>query len=352
MCVSCGRSVEACRTARARARRRSACAHDRRGRSARRRGRRSRSRSPSPWSDTSTSDPLAAWRGAAAPPRPRRGAARCRPGCRAPGRSRSGSAYTSCPSSTSTWMSRPRSRGAVGEALRAPRRAARAASSCSGRTGSSPSPARATISRSSASWARWSHSSSGGHERLAHLRVLARRRAACPPAPPSTTASGVRSSWLASATKRRSRSNEPRRRSSISLSVSPSRRISSWAAGSGSRSSRLPSDTSLRAPAHRLDRSEARAGQQVADPGRQQHGDRAADQERVHETGERLVAILSDANDDDGGHPRSSAGGRAPAPFPRSPEVTLDHLRCASRAPPRGSAPARAPLVLTRRPTR
>ena len=43
------------------------------------------------------------------------------------------------------------------------------------------------------------------------------------------TAIGERSSWLASATKRRSRSNERRSRSSISLSVSPRRRISSRA---------------------------------------------------------------------------------------------------------------------------
>ena len=50
------------------------------------------------------------------------------------------------------------------------------------------------------------------------------------------TAIGERSSWLASATKRRSRSKDRRSRSSIALSVSPSRRISSRAGASGSRS--------------------------------------------------------------------------------------------------------------------
>ena len=49
--------------------------------------------------------------------------------------------------------------------------------------------------------------------------------------------SGVRSSWLASATKARSRRRASASRSSISFSVSPSRRISSWASGSGKRAS-------------------------------------------------------------------------------------------------------------------
>ena len=50
-------------------------------------------------------------------------------------------------------------------------------------------------------------------------------------------ASGVRSSWLASATKARSRTSPASRRASISLSVSPRRRTSSSEGGSGSRAS-------------------------------------------------------------------------------------------------------------------
>jgi hypothetical protein len=48
-------------------------------------------------------------------------------------------------------------------------------------------------------------------------------------------ASGVRSSWLASETNVRSRANAASMRSSIALSVAPSRPISSWAGGTGRR---------------------------------------------------------------------------------------------------------------------
>ena len=50
-------------------------------------------------------------------------------------------------------------------------------------------------------------------------------------------ASGVRSSWLASATKRRSCAKAASIRASISFSVSPSRAISSRVGGTGSRCS-------------------------------------------------------------------------------------------------------------------
>jgi hypothetical protein len=53
-----------------------------------------------------------------------------------------------------------------------------------------------------------------------------------------TSASGARSSWLASATKLRSRFTARSIRVSISFSVAPSRAISSFALGTGSRSDR------------------------------------------------------------------------------------------------------------------
>ena len=68
-------------------------------------------------------------------------------------------------------------------------------------------------------------------------------------------ATGVRSSWLASATKARSRSSAPSTRSSIAFSVSPSRRSSSLASGSG-----------RRAPAGAPETSPARA--RIASTGR------------------------------------------------------------------------------------
>ncbi len=68
--------------------------------------------------------------------------------------------------------------------------------------------------------------------RAARPRVRSRRRASSSSV--FRLASGVRSSWLASATNPRSRSSAASSRASIALSVSPSRRISSSAGGSGS----------------------------------------------------------------------------------------------------------------------
>ena len=96
--------------------------------------------------------------------------------------------------------------GAVGEARAHPLEQLARLERLAGARGSAPSPARASTSRSSASCARWSHSSTAADERLAHL---ADRRPPARSAPSSSaliTAIGVRSSWLASATKRRSRS--------------------------------------------------------------------------------------------------------------------------------------------------
>ena len=69
-----------------------------------------------------------------------------------------------------------------------------------------------------------------------------------------SSASGVRSSWPASATKSRSRSSAASSRSSISFSVSPSRSSSSPVGGTGSRSPGVSAEMLGAAPAHRLDR--------------------------------------------------------------------------------------------------
>ena len=71
-----------------------------------------------------------------------------------------------------------------------------------------------------------------------------------------SSASGVRSSWLASATNARSRSSAVSSRSSIAFSVSPRRCTSSRACGHGQAPARLGRGDRLRLPAHRLDRPE------------------------------------------------------------------------------------------------
>ena len=179
----------------------------RRARSARKRARRARSGKPSPSSATSISIAFVGRLAGRAGSRPRRGAARCRPGFRAPGRAAAGRRTRA--------RRRPRRRGSRG-----PARRARSAKRCrvrssssrdldgSGRTGSRPSAARAISSRSSASWARWSRLLERGDERLAHVWVVVRRSRSAASSSALRTASGVRSSWLASATNRRSRSNE------------------------------------------------------------------------------------------------------------------------------------------------
>ena len=154
---------------------------------------------------------------AVAPRRPERhrpaprGRARSRRGCRAPARPAPGRRRTGRRSP------RPRSRrpssAARAENRSATRRAGRATSSGSGRTGSPPWSERAIRSRSSAS-ARQPLGLLGG--RAQRILELGRATAGWRSASSSSvcsSASGVRSSWLASATNRRSCSNarlEPR----------------------------------------------------------------------------------------------------------------------------------------------
>ena len=106
------------------------------------------------------------------------------------------------------------------------------------------------------------------------------------------TATGVRSSWLASATKRRSRSND--RREAIEHLVE---RLPEAADLVVRRRQREPLGPAaerdvLRAPAHRLDRAQPGGGQRVAQQRREQDGHGTADRERRHEIGERVVAVL------------------------------------------------------------
>ena len=80
-----------------------------------------------------------------------------------------------------------------------------------------------------------------------------------------SSASGVRSSWPASATKSRSRSSAASSRSSISFSVSPSRCSSSPVGGTGSRSPGVSAEIAGRAAAHRLDLPQRQPREEVAD---------------------------------------------------------------------------------------
>ena len=106
----------------------------------------------------------------------------------------------------------------------------------SGRSASVPCSARARTSRSSAIRDRRSVSSAAERIEFSNSWVVRDRRSASSSSARSVV-SGVRSSWLASATKRRSRSSPSSSRASISLSVRPSRDTSSSAGGTGRRSS-------------------------------------------------------------------------------------------------------------------
>ena len=121
-----------------------------------------------------------------------------------------------------------------------------------------PRSERASTSRSSASRLRRSVSSDADRSARAQLLRRCRSRRSASSSSVFRLASGVRSSWLASATKPRSRSSAASSRASIALSVSPRRRISSSAGGSGSRSPGRSSLTSGGLPAHRLHRAAVR----------------------------------------------------------------------------------------------
>ena len=109
----------------------------------------------------------------------------------------------------------------------------------------------------------------------------------------------MRSSWLASATKRRSRSRPASRRSSISLSVSPRRATSSCAAAAEGARRRRRRDLAGSAP-HRLHGPQRRGGDAIAEPAtraaaRAGRAIRSCVSKRV----ERLVAVLERRADQD-----------------------------------------------------
>ena len=118
-------------------------------------------------------------------------------------------------------------------------------------------------------------------------------------------ASGVRSSWLASATNPRSRSSAASSRASIAFSVSPSRRISSSAGGIGSCSPGRSSLTSGRLAAHRLDRPKRGGRDRVAGERREQQRDRQPDAEQQPQRRQRLLVVVDGLAD----HERETADG-------------------------------------------
>ena len=102
----------------------------------------------------------------------------------------------------------------------------------------------------------------------------------------------MRSSWLASSTKRRSRSIAASRRSSISFRVVPRRPSSSSVGGTGRRSPGSPAEISAARAAHRSTGRSAAVPRAVAGERCQEQGDGAADQEQRRQAGERLVAVV------------------------------------------------------------
>ena len=163
-----------------------------------------------------------------------------------------------------------------------------------------------------------------------------------------TTASGVRSSWLASATNCRSRSKDalqPREHLVERLAQPPDLvvrvRQRQALAVPGQRDP-------LCALAHRLDRPEADRRKQVADAGGEQHRDRPADQERLGQRRERVVAVPQRGAGDDHHGPAlrrwPGARGSAPARRPRRPRVrAISGPRAAPARLVRRRAPERGP---------
>ena len=136
----------------------------------------------------------------------RRGAARCRRGCRAPARAAAGRRRRPARSRRSRRIDLSELLGAPLEPAPRPTRRARRRRAARPRSGSRPRSERAISSRSSASWAR--RSASWDDQRTASRAPRPSRawRSASSSSVRSS-ASGVRSSWPASATKSRSRSS-------------------------------------------------------------------------------------------------------------------------------------------------
>ena len=109
----------------------------------------------------------------------------------------------------------------------------------------------------------------------------------------------MRSSWPASATNRRSRARPASSRPSIALSVSPRRRISSRALGSGSRSPG-PLARDLRGPPpHRVHGAQRRSGQEVARDRGEEKRERSDDEQLGKQAVERFLPFLERRSDDE-----------------------------------------------------
>ena len=146
------------------------------------------------------------------------------------------------------------------------------------------------------------------------------------------TPSGVRSSWLASSTNRRSRSSASWTRSSIPFSVSASRWSSSPVSGTGSRRSGSLERDRRRFGPEPLDRAERGTGEDPSERRRARaSSDRPAD---GHEHGEPRdgLSLILDVHAEDEERRRPPAGRRGAARAPRSSTVRT------SRSKKRGSA--------------
>ena len=234
---------------------------------------------------------------ARARPRRRRARGRCRRGSRAPARASSRRPRPLRPGRRRRRSAgRARRRGASNRAATSARSCR--AETCSSRIGSRPSSARATRRRSSASRVRRSVSSAA--ERSAASSSSRERgwRSAISSSVFSS-ASGVRSSWLASSTNRRSCSRADCRRPSISLSVSASRESSSRVGGTGRRFSGV--EAPIAAARRRIASTGRSAAAATGVPGedREQERRRPAEHELAHEPVQRLLAGLERLRDDD-----------------------------------------------------
>jgi hypothetical protein len=112
-------------------------------------------------------------------------------------------------------------------------------------------------------------------------------------------ASGLRSSWLASETKVRSRATASSTRARSSLSVRP--RASELVVAAAGRQP-LPEVRGRQrrcAAAHALDRPQRRTGQQVAGQRGKQERSRATEQQHTGQVRQRLIAVLERLPDDD-----------------------------------------------------
>ena len=184
----------------------------------------------------------------------------------------------------------PARRGRRGPRSGRARSSSSRASTGSRRSGSSPSPERATTNRSSASCARWSHSSTAAESAAVTAGSL-------PPGSQGAFQLGL---------------DHRHRRSQLVAGVGDEAALALERAAQALEHlvQRLPQPPDLvvrrrqrqpvvavaqrhlsRAPAHRLDRPQPGGGKPVAEQRRDQHGDRPADGKRRDEAGQRLVAI-------------------------------------------------------------